>query len=138
VETIRKMRADGATTRAIGEALGLSQTGVMRALKPTYTVDEPQPFNGTARAWKRLLSAAKITERTTIHDLRRTYCTSMIEAGAPLPYVAQAMGHRDMETTQKHYAIARQDNVRNAVYAGVAGMLAAAKQAGELVRAAAS
>jgi integrase len=101
----------------------------MRALKPTCNVDQPKPFNGTSKAWKRLLAAAKISERTTIHDLRRTYCTSMIEAGAPLPYVAQAMGHRDMSTTQKHYAIARQDHVRQAVYAGVAGMLAAAKEA---------
>ena len=131
VSTIRKLRADGATTRAIAEELGLSQTGVMKALNPSYKVDAPQPFDGTTRAWKRLLYSAKITERTTIHDLRRTYCTAMIEAGASLPYVAQAMGHRDMETTQKHYAIARQDNVRNAVHAGVAGMLAAAKHAGE-------
>jgi integrase len=129
VKIVRELRQGGATTRAIAEQTALSQTAVMRALNPKYTVDQPQPFNGTARAWKRLLAASKITERTTIHDLRRTYCTSMIEAGAPLPYVAQAMGHRDMETTQKHYAIARQDNVKNAVHAGVAGMLAAAKRA---------
>ena len=129
VQSIRELRKTGKTTREIASDLGLAQTSVMRAMGEGFGVEGPKPFNGTRWAWDRLLKAAKISERTTIHDLRRTFCTSLIEAGASLPYVAAAMGHRTMATTQRHYAIARQDGVRAAVNAGVAGMLAQAQTA---------
>jgi integrase len=44
-------------------------------------------------AWRAILKAAKITERTRIHDLRHTLSTYMAEGGAPESTIADAMGH---------------------------------------------
>jgi len=40
----------------------------------------------------------------TAHTFRRTFVTLMLEAGAPLPYVQDQVGHEDAKTTQEIYA----------------------------------
>jgi integrase len=40
----------------------------------------------------------------TAHTFRRTYVTLMLEAGAPLTYVQDQVGHEDSKTTQEIYA----------------------------------
>jgi integrase len=40
----------------------------------------------------------------TAHTFRRTYVTLMLEAGAPLAYVQDQVGHEDTKTTQEIYA----------------------------------
>jgi integrase len=40
----------------------------------------------------------------TAHPFRRTYVTLMLEAGAPLTYVQDQVGHEDTKTTQEIYA----------------------------------
>jgi integrase len=40
----------------------------------------------------------------TAHTFRRTYVTLMLEAGAPLTYVQEQVGHEDTKTTQEIYA----------------------------------
>ena len=37
--------------------------------------------------------------KVTPHELRRTYISLMLEAGAPLPYVMDQVGHQDSKTT---------------------------------------
>jgi len=54
-------------------------------------------------AFKRVLKRAKITTHTTIHDLRRTFCSKLIEEGTPLPIAASAMGHKTLSMTNKVY-----------------------------------
>jgi integrase len=131
VEKVREWAKAGKSTRKIAWELGISQSAVMRAIAPEFKVEAPRPFNGAAKAWGRIMARAGITTRTTPHDLRRTFVTNLLESGAALMHVASAVGHRSMETTQKHYSIARQDKVADAVRAGVASMLgeAAAAQA---------
>jgi integrase len=125
------LASEGMTTRGIAREVGISQSTAMRMLAPGFVAGEVKPIVGVTRAMKRILAAAGIVPRTTLHDLRRTFCTAMLEAGVPMPHVSAAMGHKTMTTTQKHYAIARQEKVREGVVAGVAGMLAAAAEAGE-------
>ena len=38
-------------------------------------------------------------QKITPHALRRTYISLMLEAGAPLPYVMDQVGHADSKTT---------------------------------------
>jgi hypothetical protein len=40
----------------------------------------------------------------TAHTFRRTYVTLMLEAGAPLTYVQDQVGHEDTKNTQEIYA----------------------------------
>jgi integrase len=134
VKEIRLRGSQGLSTRAIAQALAVSQSSVMRALDRSYKAEEPRPFNGAAKAWERILNRAGISQRTTPHDLRRTYVTNLLESGAALMHVAAAVGHRSMETTQKHYSVARQDKVADAVRVGVATMLKAAEAAQETAK----
>jgi integrase len=56
----------------------------------------------------------------TIHDLRRTLAVRMVSAGASLPVVAAALGHRNLKTTQQVYALATQSDVRAALERAIA------------------
>ena len=42
--------------------------------------------------------------KITPHALRRTHISLMLEAGAPLPYVMDQVGHADSKTTLEIYA----------------------------------
>jgi integrase len=66
-----------------------------------------------ARRWKaseqaRPLAAAcqhaKIDPPITFHGLRDTYASILAMRGVPLAVIAQALGHADTRTTEKHYA----------------------------------
>ena len=126
LDKAKAMQTEDASTRQIAAAVGISQTTVMRTLRPGSGASEHRPLNGIGKAWRNIVKAAGITERVTVHDLRRSFATAMIEAGAALPHVAAALGHKSMSTTQKHYAIVREGKTREAVEAGVGAMLAAA------------
>lgn len=39
-----------------------------------------------------------------IHDLRQTYATLLLQAGAPITYVSARLGHRDASITLRVYA----------------------------------
>ena len=124
VDQAKAHRASGLSTYETAKLMGISQTTVCTITAEGYKLQPPTCFDGAGVAWTRIKERASITERTTIHDLRRTFCTNLIEAGVALPHVSAAVGHRSMETTQKHYAIARQAQVADAHRIGVASMLA--------------
>lgn len=63
------------------------------------------------KAWAEVLTTAGLREedpkkRLTIHSLRHTITTYMIEADGSLPAVAKAIGHKDIKTTMKYIHIA--------------------------------
>ncbi len=131
VEEARKLKSAGQSTRQIARAVGVSQTAMIRILKPEFVGGTHRPLNGISKAWANIIKAAGIKERVTVHDLRRTFATAMVEAGAELSHVAAALGHKTLVTTQKHYAIAREGKTREAVETGMVAMLAAAEKARE-------
>jgi integrase len=51
----------------------------------------------------RLLERADLRQ-IRIHDLRHTYATLLLQAGAPITYVSQQLGHRDASITLRVYA----------------------------------
>jgi integrase len=55
------------------------------------------------RSFKDTLERAKI-ENLTLHELRHSYASTMVRAGAPLIVVAEALGHADTRMVSKHYA----------------------------------
>lgn len=42
-------------------------------------------------------------DHLTFHELRHTYASSLVNAGVPLVFVAQQLGHRDTRMVEKHY-----------------------------------
>lgn len=123
----KSLAGEGVWPQEIARRLGLSHTQVHRMLRPGYVVGVHKHMWAPVGAWKRVLKAAGITERTTFHDLRRTFATWLIRSGASLTVVAAAMGHKDIKTTQKHYAFAGLDVVQKATAAGVRAIAEAAK-----------
>ena len=55
--------------------------------------------------------------KMTPHALRRTYISLMLEAGAPLPYVMDQVGHADSKTTLEIYAQVQKRVSRKSVHA---------------------
>jgi integrase len=51
----------------------------------------------------RILEKAELRQ-IRIHDLRHTYATLLLQAGAPITYVSQQMGHHDASITLRVYA----------------------------------
>ena len=64
--------------------------------------------------WKEVLKLAEVPEDITIHDLRRTYGSILVNAGVAMPIIAKALGHSDPATTARHYAHVNVETVRNA------------------------
>ncbi len=65
------------------------------------------------RAERGIMPLPKITP----HALRRTYISLMLEAGAPLPYVMDQVGHADSKTTLEIYAQVQKRVSRRNVHA---------------------
>ena len=56
-----------------------------------------------AHVFTRLLEKAELAHRR-IHDLRHSYATLLLQAGAPITYISQQLGHRDASITLRVYA----------------------------------
>ncbi len=55
------------------------------------------------RAFKEAVKRAKLDPSFTFHELRHTWASLTIMAGAPLMVVAQNLGHRDTRMVERHY-----------------------------------
>ena len=55
------------------------------------------------RPFKEAVAAAKLDPSFTFHELRHTWASLAIMAGAPLMVVAQNLGHRDTRMVERHY-----------------------------------
>lgn len=53
---------------------------------------------------KKYTGAANITKRITPHKLRSTYGTNLYQETGDIYLVADALGHKSVETTRRHYA----------------------------------
>jgi len=67
------------------------------------------------QTWARVLEKAGITARITVHDIRRSFGSQLVNSGVPITVVAKAMGHSDARTTMKHYAAVQSNTVRDAL-----------------------
>lgn len=67
--------------------------------------DPKEPRADIRNAWRRVRDAAKIPD-ATIHDLRRTTGSWLVQRGVPLKVVGAALGHRDTRATEVYARIA--------------------------------
>ncbi|MBP7063435.1 site-specific integrase [Ferrovibrio sp.] len=67
------------------------------------------------RGFKAALAAAGLDTSFTFHELRHTWASLTIMAGAPLMVVAQNLGHRDTRMVEEHYGHLANGFVRSVI-----------------------
>ena len=85
-----------------------------------------QHLSSPKDAWKRLVQRAGLTD-LRMHDLRRSMGSFMVAAGASLPVIGKALGHKPGSPVTAIYARLNLDPVRASVDLATAAILAAAK-----------
>lgn len=55
-------------------------------------------------AWNRVQKLAGLKKHATLHDLRRTFGSTLLQADVPMAVVRDALGHKSVAVTEKHYA----------------------------------
>lgn len=63
---------------------------------------------------KKYASLVTTTKKITPHKLRSTYGTTLYQETGDIYLVADVLGHKDVNTTRKHYAAMKDDNKRKA------------------------
>ena len=66
---------------------------------------------------KKYAAVASPLKKISPHKLRSTYGTNLYRATGDIYMVADVLGHRDVNTTKKHYAAIEQDHRRAAAKA---------------------
>ncbi|SFP15401.1 site-specific integrase [Variovorax sp. 770b2] len=89
------------------EQVGKDKTWVFPSPKKSRSGHITEP----GYAWLRVLEAAGI-EHATPHDLRRTFGSVLLREGTPLEVVKETLGHRNIQTTERHYAFLDDATVR--------------------------
>lgn len=73
---------------------------------------EPIHYSVIEKAWRRYCQKAGV--EATIHQLRHSYATRLINEGKPVEVVQKVLGHRNLATTQR-YAVVSDETVRRAL-----------------------
>jgi integrase/recombinase XerD len=85
------------------KALELLRT-YWKAYKPQYWLFEnnfhqPVPESTAQKIMKNALEKAGIKKNASIHTLRHSFATHMLEQGVSLPIIQQMLGHKSLKTT---------------------------------------
>ncbi|MNX87845.1 Tyrosine recombinase XerC [compost metagenome] len=75
----------------------------------------PIHYSVIQKAWQHYSREAGV--HATIHQLRHTYATRLINEGKPVEVIQKILGHRNLQTTQR-YAVVSDETVRRALEEG--------------------
>ena len=105
----RTVDLNAATLALLQQHRGLLATETLAAgwgeaawLFPSAT-NTPLDESNLTKVFHRILKAAKLPH-FRVYDLRHTFASLLLSAGAPLLYVSQQLGHRKPTTTLRYYA----------------------------------
>jgi site-specific recombinase XerD len=63
------------------------------------TADQPMTRSSVQKAMRRVVDELKFTKAISIHSLRHSYATHLLEAGVNLRLIQQYLGHSSLQTT---------------------------------------
>lgn len=78
-------------------------------LFPSRGLDRPLSHSSVQRAFKEALRRSGIKKRASVHTLRHSFATHLLEAGTDLYYIQRLLGHSTAKTTAVYLHVARKD-----------------------------
>ena len=89
--------AMGHAWRATERRQPAEQARVQRAL--LHSAEHPMSTSGLQRVFQLAVAASGVKKRVTIHTLRHSYATHLLEEGVSLRYISQYLGHASIQQT---------------------------------------
>lgn len=82
-----------------------------------HRAEHPMSIGGLQRVFQIALAASGVKKRATIHTLRHSYATHLLEEGVSLRYVSAYLGHATLEQTliYTHLTAASEEKTQEAV-----------------------
>jgi site-specific recombinase XerD len=77
-------------------------------LFPGKKADRPLTNGGVQRLFRAIAQRAGLTKRCSMHTLRHSYATHLLEAGVDLLTLKALLGHRSLETTAHYLHVSTQ------------------------------
>ena len=87
------------------------------------TAPKPMPIGGVQRAFKKALYQSGIRKKATVHTLRHSYATHLLEAGVNLRIIQAYLGHSSPQTTAIYTHLTR--NVEDGAVEAINGVMGA-------------
>jgi len=86
-------------------------------LFPSKTPDQPISDSTVQRAFKKSLYLSGIKKKASVHTLRHSFATHLLESGTDLFYIQRLMGHTTAKTTAIYLHVTRKDltNVKSPI-----------------------
>ena len=86
-------------------------------LFPSTNVDRPLSASSVRKVFKKAVDEAGIRKEATVHTLRHSFATHLLEAGNDVFYIQRLLGHSTARTTAVYLHVTRQDikNIRSPI-----------------------
>ena len=76
-------------------------------LFPSREPDQPLGSSSVQKAFHEALIKTKIQKKVSVHTLRHSFATHLLEQGTEIPYIQNLLGHSDSRTTSIYLHVAR-------------------------------
>jgi integrase len=89
--------------------------------EPLFLRADGSPWYRVAlvRAMRAACASARVRPAATFHVLRHTYASHLVQAGVPLIFVAETLGHSDARMVSRHYGHLAPSHVADAIRAAL-------------------
>jgi len=81
-------------------------------LFPSTRLDQPISHSSIQRVFKAVLHKSGIKKKASVHTLRHSFATHLLEAGTDLYHIQRLLGHTTINTTSIYLHMTRKDLTR--------------------------